>query len=619
MRRTGRGLVFALLSLVVIFASSALPASAAEAAVTVVTAPAPAPVGTALTVQGHVAAPTAGNYEAATEVWVGSGWSRSQLSTTNLDGSFELPLTYGASTPGTYRYRLRVNVDGTLNYSDEFTVTWTAINVTLLATPSPALVGTGQTATGKVSVSGTHTVATEVWTSTGWSRSQLGTTNSAGEFTLPLTYGQSTPGTYRYRFRVTVNGRNYYSSEFSVTWAARSVTLLSGSPIVLVGSTPNARARVGVPGNHQASTEVWLGNRWSRSQLRTTNANGEVTIPLTYGRTTPGTYRYRVRIVVNGTSLYSPEFAVIWRPSNPIVVTAPTSLRVGQAGNIQARVPYGGSGTRVSVQYIVNGRWSTSQTRTTDSTGRVTLPITYGINNAGTYTWRLVSVNTYGHTMVSGSRTLSRTTGSVAPVIPDSQYDMYRGPNVTSRVILTYDDCPTSLASFRATVLAAEAADVGLALFPTGACLQSGRFDAAFARAHGHHVFNHSVNHPDLTTLSYEGVRRELSAPGVVTTYGRPPYGAHNANVRAAYRSKGMRIWLWNVDTNDWRGRSQSQIVNQVTSQARPGQTVLMHMQWAAFNGSAINQMKSGLNNRGIGVCRNYQGTVPVAPTGMWC
>ncbi|NLT29333.1 MAG: polysaccharide deacetylase family protein, partial [Propionibacterium sp.] len=206
-----------------------------------------------------------------------------------------------------------------------------------------------------------------------------------------------------------------------------------------------------------------------------------------------------------------------------------------------------------------------------------------------------------------------------SPVIPDSQYNMYRGPNITSRVILTYDDCPTSLSAFKSTVLAAEQADVGLALFPTGDCLLSGRFDAAFARAHGHHVFNHSITHPNLTTLSYSAVQRELGAPGVVTSYGRPPYGAHNATVRAAYQSVGMRVWLWNVDTNDWRGRTQAQVVNQVVSETQPGQTVLMHMQWNAFNGSAISQMKSGLNRRGIQVCRNHVGTVPVRPSGMWC
>ncbi|MGD8214606.1 FG-GAP-like repeat-containing protein [Aestuariimicrobium sp. Y1814] len=198
-------------------------------------------------------------------------------------------------------------------------------------------------------------------------------------------------------------------------------------------------------------------------------------------------------------------------------------------------------------------------------------------------------------------------------------YDERKGPNNTNRVTLTYDDCPTSLSAFRAVVLAAEQLDIGLALLPTGNCISAGRFDAAFARAHGHYVFNHSINHPDLTTLSFAGVQRELGSPGVVTSFGRPPYGAINSTVRSAYASVGMQPWLWNVDTNDWQGKSQSQVVSYVVNNTRAGNSVLMHMQWNGFSASALSQMKAGLNARGIGVCRNFPGTTPVRPATMDC
>ena len=197
-------------------------------------------------------------------------------------------------------------------------------------------------------------------------------------------------------------------------------------------------------------------------------------------------------------------------------------------------------------------------------------------------------------------------------------YDVYRGPNTTSRVTLTFDDCPTSLAAFRATVSAARNQGIALALLPTGNCLTSGRFDAAFARSNGHYVFNHSISHPDLTTLSSASVLSQLGAPGVVTTFGRPPYGAVNNTVRNAYANKGIRIWLWNVDTNDWQGKSRAQVVSYVIANAKPGQSVLMHMQWNAFNGDALAAIASGLSGRGIGVCRN-QGATPASPRTMNC
>lgn len=198
-------------------------------------------------------------------------------------------------------------------------------------------------------------------------------------------------------------------------------------------------------------------------------------------------------------------------------------------------------------------------------------------------------------------------------------YSIYSGPNTSSRVVLSYDDCPKSYAAFQAAVLGAQQLGVALVLAPTGNCLGTGRFSASYARAHGHYVINHSVSHPDLTTLSYSGARYQLGAPGVVTSYGRPPYGAHDYTVRQAYASKSMRMWLWDVDTSDWRGRTQAQVVSHVVTYSRANDTVLMHMGWNAFNTTAISQMKSGLATKGLGVCRNPGTTTPTFPATIGC
>ena len=210
-------------------------------------------------------------------------------------------------------------------------------------------------------------------------------------------------------------------------------------------------------------------------------------------------------------------------------------------------------------------------------------------------------------------------TGIIAAPSQALAYDQNKGPNPSNKVTLTFDDCPKSLSQFRSTVLAAERLDIALVLFPTGNCVSSGQIDLNFARAHGHYVFNHSVNHPDLRTLSKSGVMRELGSPGVVTSYGRPPYGAINSTVASGYAAVGMKPWLWNVDTNDWRGRSTSQLISYVSSTAKAGDSVLMHMQWNGFNETALAGMKAGLARRGIHVCRNYPGTTPVRPAQLNC
>lgn len=204
---------------------------------------------------------------------------------------------------------------------------------------------------------------------------------------------------------------------------------------------------------------------------------------------------------------------------------------------------------------------------------------------------------------------------STPPTAPTTKYNIYRGPNTTSAVVLSFDDCPRSLSSFKSAVLAAERLNIGLWLFPTGDCLRSGKFDANYARSHGHYVMNHSVSHPDLRTLSYTSVKRQLGSPGVVTNYGRPPYGALNTNVRNAYKAVGMQPVLWTVDTRDWEGRSRAAVVNHTIAYSTKGGNVLMHMQWNGFGSTAIKQMKTGLNKKGLAVCKNYVGKTPVKPT----
>ena len=198
-------------------------------------------------------------------------------------------------------------------------------------------------------------------------------------------------------------------------------------------------------------------------------------------------------------------------------------------------------------------------------------------------------------------------------------YSLYSGPNTGSRVILSFDDCPSSLSAFNAAIAGARDLGIALVLSPTGDCLSTGRFSVAGARANGHYVINHSISHPDFTALSLSSIVSQLGSPGVATSYGRPPYGAYNETVRNAYATKGMRLWLWNVDTRDWTGLSSSQVVSYVIANARPGDTVLMHMGWNAFNKTSLSQIKSGLGALGLGVCRNSYGTTPSAPRTLAC
>ncbi|RKP09472.1 polysaccharide deacetylase [Thamnocephalis sphaerospora] len=77
----------------------------------------------------------------------------------------------------------------------------------------------------------------------------------------------------------------------------------------------------------------------------------------------------------------------------------------------------------------------------------------------------------------------------------------------------------------------------------------------------GHQIASHTFSHANLTMISPDQVRSEMSkldeqikrAIGVRPTYMRPPFGATNGQVLGILRDLGYRVIRWSVDTNDWR------------------------------------------------------------------
>ncbi|HMR50280.1 MAG TPA: hypothetical protein PKE40_13205 [Arachnia sp.] len=67
-----------------------------------------------------------------------------------------------------------------------------------------------------------------------------------------------------------------------------------------------------------------------------------------------------------------------------------------------------GTSVKVSTQVLVKGRWSTSQIRTANGSGGYTIPLTYGSNTPGNYTFRTVASGA-GKTATSSQFTLTRT------------------------------------------------------------------------------------------------------------------------------------------------------------------------------------------------------------------
>lgn len=135
------------------------------------------------------------------------------------------------------------------------------------------------------------------------------------------------------------------------------------------------------------------------------------------------------------------------------------------------------------------------------------------------------------------------------------------GSGTGDRVVaLTFDDGPhhTNTPKLLDDL---KTAGVRATFFVVGKNLETDIGKALIARAvsEGHQIGNHTYSHPDLTKLTEQQIRDEITKTEALigSAIGqhkllRPPYGAHNGVVDKVAKELGYSIVLWNVDSMDW-------------------------------------------------------------------
>jgi peptidoglycan/xylan/chitin deacetylase (PgdA/CDA1 family) len=79
----------------------------------------------------------------------------------------------------------------------------------------------------------------------------------------------------------------------------------------------------------------------------------------------------------------------------------------------------------------------------------------------------------------------------------------------------------------------------------------------------------------------------------------RPPGGYVDQKTCEVAAEKGFKyVVMWDVDTNDWRGRTAAQITETVMGNAHNGAIVLMHMA-AAHTAEALPKIITRLRDAG--------------------
>ena len=127
--------------------------------------------------------------------------------------------------------------------------------------------------------------------------------------------------------------------------------------------------------------------------------------------------------------------------------------------------------------------------------------------------------------------------------------------------------------------------------------------------AAGHSVQSHSDHHDDLTEMSEEEIRIELStsidklvdAGAPRPTCVRPPYGATSDVVNRVAGELGLEVVGWTLNTLDYALQDAERVIDTTLEHIHQGDTVLMHDQWAPIWETALPVVITALDARGVG------------------
>lgn len=190
-----------------------------------------------------------------------------------------------------------------------------------------------------------------------------------------------------------------------------------------------------------------------------------------------------------------------------------------------------------------------------------------------------------------------------------------RGPTTSQTVTLTFDagsDTGNAAGILDILAIAGVKASFGI----TGKWAEANPALVRRIANDGHHVVNHSYDHPSFTGRSTGAapltrVQRldqlaradaaVRAAAGVGTApWFRPPFGDEDASVRSDVGAAGYRYeLLWTVDSLGWRGVPPDEVVQRCLGGAGPGVIFLLHVGAASTDYAALPRVIDGLRQRG--------------------
>ena len=159
-----------------------------------------------------------------------------------------------------------------------------------------------------------------------------------------------------------------------------------------------------------------------------------------------------------------------------------------------------------------------------------------------------------------------------------------KGNPTEKKIALTFDDGPDSVYTPQILDILREKG-VKATFFVLGEQVKS--FPELTKRmvSDGHTIANHTWNHPKLSKITTSQLVQEVESTtsqieevtGIKTDLFRPPYGDYTAGDIRMLQKLGYRSIMWSVDTVDWSGNTEEEILTIVHQNKSPGGIVLQH------------------------------------------
>ena len=172
----------------------------------------------------------------------------------------------------------------------------------------------------------------------------------------------------------------------------------------------------------------------------------------------------------------------------------------------------------------------------------------------------MVLVLSAGAAVAAPATTKDLPASSSCPVPPyGAQFYAPSYPGYAKTVALTFDDGPGKTTDQILRILHAYHAPA--TFFNIGQNMAARPAGLRKEKRYGFVLGNHTWSHSDLTRLTRrqqeaqigEATAEQRSITGITACVFRPPYGSYNATTLSVARDHRLAVWLWSVDTEDWK------------------------------------------------------------------